>query len=63
MCLILNELIRFDEESKKFVVINSPSGTLDSRMVISSASGIFQQVMGGLLQGIEGIIVYTLMTC
>ena len=53
--------IPLDEESKKFVVINTQKGLFRYTRLpygISSAPGIFQQVMEGLLQGIEGIIVY-----
>ena len=51
--------IPLDEESKKFVVINTQKGLFRYTQLpygISSAPGIFQRVMEGLLQGIEGII-------
>ena len=53
--------IPLDEESKKFVVINTQKGLCRYTRLpygISSALGIFQRVMEGLLQGIEGVIVY-----
>ena len=53
--------IPLDEESKKFVVINTQKGLFRYTRLpygISSAPGIFQRVMEALLQGIEGIIVY-----
>ena len=53
--------IPLDEESKKFVVINTQKGLFRYTRLpygISSAPGIFQRVMEGLLQGIEGVIVY-----
>ena len=50
-----------DEESRKFVVINTHRGLFQYTRLpfgISSAPGIFQRVIESLLQGIEGVVVY-----
>ena len=50
-----------EEESKKFVVINTHKGLFQYTRLpfgISSAPGIFQRVMDSLLQGIKGVVVY-----
>ena len=50
-----------DEESKKFVVINTHKGLFRyTRLLfgISVAPGIFQRVMDNILQGIPGVMVY-----
>ena len=50
-----------DEESKRFVVINTHKGLFRYTRLpfgISSAPGIFQRVIESLLQGIEGVVVY-----
>ena len=49
------------EESKQLVVINTPKGLFRFTRLpygISSAPGIFQRVIEGLLQGVEGVVVY-----
>ena len=50
-----------DEESKKYVVINTHRGLFQYTRLpfgISSAPGIFQRVIESLLQGIDGVVVY-----
>ena len=50
-----------DEDSKRYVVINTHRGLFCFTRLpfgISSAPGIFQQVIESLLQGIKGVIVY-----
>ena len=50
-----------DEESKKYVVVNTHKGLFQYTRLpfgISSAPGIFQRVIESLLQGIEGVVVY-----
>ena len=50
-----------DEESKKFVVINTHKGLFRYTWLpfgISAAPGIFQRVMDNILQGITGVMVY-----
>ena len=50
-----------DEQSKKYVVINTQRGMFRFTRLpfgISSAPGIFQRVIESLLQGIEGVVVY-----
>ena len=50
-----------DEESKKFVVINTLKGLFRYTRLpfgISAAPGIFQRVMNNILQGILGVMVY-----
>ena len=50
-----------DEESKQYVVINTHKGHFRYNRLpfsISSAPGIFQQVMENLLRGIPRVIVY-----
>ena len=50
-----------DEESKQFVVINTHKGLFQFNRLpfgVSSAPGIFQRVIEGLLQGIRGVVVY-----
>ena len=50
-----------DEESKQFVVINTHKGLFQFTRLpfgVSSAPGIFQRVIEGLLQGIRGVVVY-----
>ena len=48
--------VSLDEESKKFVVINTQKGLFRYTRLpygVSSAPGIFQQVMEGLLKGMK----------
>ena len=50
-----------DEESKKYVVINTHRGLFQYTRLpfgISSAPGIFQRIIESLLQGIDGVVVY-----
>ena len=50
-----------DEESKRFVVINTHKGLFRYTRLpfhISAAPGIFQRVMDNILQGIPGVMVY-----
>ena len=50
-----------DEDSKKYVVINTSKGLFRSNRLpfgISSAPGIFQRVMESLLNGIPKVVVY-----
>ena len=50
-----------DEESQKYVVINTQKGLFKyTRLLygISSAPGIFQRVMESILQGIPSVIAY-----
>ena len=50
-----------DEESKKYVVINTQKGLFQySRLPygVSSAPGIFQRYMEGLLHGVPNVVVY-----
>ena len=50
-----------DEESQKFVVINTSKGLFRYNRLpfgISSAPGIFQRVIENLLQGIQNVVVY-----
>ena len=50
-----------EEDSKKYVVINTHRGLFRyTRLLfsISSAPGIFQRVIESILQGIDGIVVY-----
>ncbi len=57
--------IELDEESKQYVVINTQKGLFRySRLPfgISSAPGIFQRVIESLLQGIDGVAVYIVIT-
>ena len=53
--------VLLEEESKKYVVVNTHRGLLHYNKLpfgISSAPGIFQRVMECLLRGIPGVIVY-----
>ena len=53
--------ILLDEESKSYVVINTHKGLFRYNRLpfgVSSAPGIFQRVMEGLLSGIPGVVVY-----
>ena len=53
--------IPMEEESQKYVVINTHKGLFKyTRLLfgVSSAPGIFQRVMEGLLQGIPRVVVY-----
>lgn len=53
--------IELEEESKKFVTINTPKGLFQYNRLpfgISSAPAIFQRCMETLLQGCKGISVY-----
>ena len=53
--------LSLDEESKKYVVVNTHKGLFQYTRLpfgISSAPGIFQRVIESLLQGIEGVVVY-----
>ena len=48
-------------ESKNFVVVNTSRGLFRYTRLplgISSAPGIFQRVIEGLLQGVKGVVVY-----
>ena len=50
-----------DEESTKYVVINTSKGLFRyNRLLfgVSSAPAIFQRVMEGLLQGLKNTVVY-----
>ena len=50
-----------DEESKKYVIINTTKGLFRYTQMpygISSAPGIFQREMEQLFQGIQGVVVY-----
>ena len=50
-----------DEESKKYVVVNTHRGLFRYTRFpfgISSAPGIFQRVIEGILQGVKGVVVY-----
>ena len=50
-----------DSELKKYVVINTHKGLFRYTRLplgVASAPGIFQRVMEGALQGIEGVVVY-----
>ena len=49
------------EESKKYVVVNTHRGFFQYTRLpfgVSSVPGIFRRVIEGLLQGIEGVVVY-----
>ena len=53
--------ICLDDESKKYVVINTPKGLFQYNRLpfgISSAPGIFQRVMENILRGIPKVVVY-----
>ena len=53
--------VRLDEESKKYVVINTHKGLFQYNRLpfgVSSAHGIFQRVMESLLGNIPGVVVY-----
>ena len=53
--------ICLDDESKKYVVINTSKGLLQYNRLpfgISSAPGIFQRVMENMLRGIPKVVVY-----
>ena len=53
--------VRLDEESKKYVVINTHKGLFQYNRLpfgVSSAPGIFQRVMESLLGNIPGVVVY-----
>ena len=53
--------VPLDEESRKYVVINTHKGLFRYTRLpfgIASAPGIFQRVIESVLQGIEGVIVY-----
>ena len=53
--------VPLDEESKKYVVINTHKGLFRYTRLpfgISAAPGIFQRVMDNILQGIPGVVVY-----
>jgi len=53
--------LKLDEESKRYVVINTHKGLFRYTRLpygISSAPGIFQKAMEGLLQGIPHVTVY-----
>ena len=47
-----------EEESKKYLVLNTHKGLFRCTYGISSAPGIFQRVMDNLLQGIPGVVGY-----
>ena len=49
------------EELRKYVVVNTHRGLFRYNRLpyrVSSASGVFQHMMNGLLKGIPGVIVY-----
>ena len=53
--------IQLDEESQKYVVINTHQGLFKYKRLpfgVASAPGIFQRVMENLLKGIPGVTVY-----
>jgi transposase InsO family protein len=53
--------VPLEEESKKYVVVNTRRGLFRYTRLpfgVSSAPGIFQRVIEGLLQGIESVVVY-----
>ena len=53
--------VPLDEESKKYVVVNTHKGLFRYTQLpfgISAAPGIFQRVMDNILQGIPGVVVY-----
>ena len=53
--------LSLDDNSKKYVVINMHCGLFRYTHLpfgIASAPGIFQRVMEGVLQGIQGVVVY-----
>lgn len=53
--------VLLDEDSKQYTVINTHKGLFRYNRLpfgINSAPGIFQRVMKGLLQGMDGVIVY-----
>ena len=53
--------VLLDEDSKQYTVINTHKGLFRYNRLpfgINSAPGIFQRVMEGLLQGMDGVIVY-----
>lgn len=53
--------LMLDEESKKYFAINTHRGLFRyNRLLfrISSAPGIFQRILEGLLQGIPKVVVY-----
>ena len=53
--------VLLEEESRSFVVINTHRGLFRYTRLpygVSSAPGIFQRIMEGLLKGIAGVIVY-----
>ncbi len=53
--------VLLDEESKTYVVINTQRGLFRYNRLpfgISSAPGIFQRIMEGLLQGLPRVVVY-----
>ena len=47
-----------DDDSKKYAVINTSKGLFRYNCCISSAPGIFQRAIEGLLQGIPKVVVY-----
>ena len=53
--------VKLDETSKQFVIINTHKGLFCYTRLpfgVSSAPGIFQQIMESLLQNIPGVVVY-----
>ena len=52
-CLLL------DEESRKFVTINSHKGLYRLPLGIISAPAVFQHVMDTVLEGIDGVACYS----
>ena len=53
--------VLLDEDSKQYTVINTHKGLFRYNRLpfgINSAPGIFQRVMEGLLQGMDGVILY-----
>ena len=59
-CRVYQQLV-LDEESRKYVVINTYQGLYQyNRLLfgVSSAPGIFQRTMETLLQALPGVVVY-----
>ena len=60
LCNVYQQL-PLDDNSKKYVVINTHRGLFRYTRLpfgIASAPGIFQRVMEGVLQGVQGVVVY-----
>ena len=53
--------VPLEEESKKYIMVNTHRGLFRYTRLpfgVSSAPGIFQRIIGSLLQGIKGVVVY-----